>query len=185
MRRPRLVRLLKWSSTLLCALLAGLYAASHGWTLHYWQDSNFPACGIDIDSGTLVLSWHVNPGPAGAASGGSQIVAIKGATAKPVQHSNSGFPGVCGYSVSQSILGQGNYALIATVRQVSIPLPVPILLFAIVSTILWRRDRYIPPGHCVRCGYNLTGNTSGVCPECGSVIRMFASQAGTVSPSES
>lgn len=26
------------------------------------------------------------------------------------------------------------------------------------------------PGHCGRCGYNLTGNISGVCPECGKVI---------------
>lgn len=24
-----------------------------------------------------------------------------------------------------------------------------------------------PPGHCSHCGYNLTGNVSGVCPECG------------------
>ena len=24
-----------------------------------------------------------------------------------------------------------------------------------------------PPGHCLTCGYNLTGNTSGKCPECG------------------
>jgi hypothetical protein len=24
--------------------------------------------------------------------------------------------------------------------------------------------------HCRRCGYNLTGNTSGTCPECGSPI---------------
>jgi len=24
-----------------------------------------------------------------------------------------------------------------------------------------------PPGHCKKCGYNLTGNTSGVCSECG------------------
>jgi hypothetical protein len=25
-------------------------------------------------------------------------------------------------------------------------------------------------GHCVHCGYNLTGNVSGVCPECGEKI---------------
>ena len=25
-----------------------------------------------------------------------------------------------------------------------------------------------PPGHCSTCGYNLTGNTSGRCPECGA-----------------
>ncbi len=27
-----------------------------------------------------------------------------------------------------------------------------------------------PPGHCRQCGYNLTGNVSGVCPECGTKI---------------
>jgi hypothetical protein len=26
------------------------------------------------------------------------------------------------------------------------------------------------PGHCQSCGYNLTGNTSGVCPECGTPV---------------
>ncbi len=26
----------------------------------------------------------------------------------------------------------------------------------------------IAHGHCQQCGYNLTGNTSGVCPECGT-----------------
>lgn len=31
----------------------------------------------------------------------------------------------------------------------------------------WMMLRRVPPGHCARCGYNLTGNTSGVCPECG------------------
>lgn len=29
----------------------------------------------------------------------------------------------------------------------------------------WRRTR---PGLCTSCGYNLTGNISGVCPECGA-----------------
>jgi len=35
---------------------------------------------------------------------------------------------------------------------------------------LWHRDRRsqrIGPGCCVRCSYDLTSNTSGVCPECG------------------
>lgn len=33
----------------------------------------------------------------------------------------------------------------------------------------WRRIRL--PGHCRKCGYNLSGNVSGVCPECGTAIR--------------
>lgn len=39
---------------------------------------------------------------------------------------------------------------------------------AVALTVLawwpWKRRR---PGCCRRCGYDLTGNTSGVCPECG------------------
>ena len=27
-----------------------------------------------------------------------------------------------------------------------------------------------PPGHCQACGYNLTGNMSGTCPECGKGV---------------
>lgn len=27
------------------------------------------------------------------------------------------------------------------------------------------------PGHCTRCGYNLTGNVSGRCPECGTKMQ--------------
>ena len=43
------------------------------------------------------------------------------------------------------------------------------LLFLTVTWFLfWRDLRSIPTGHCQACGYNLTGNVSGRCPECGS-----------------
>ncbi|HOW71952.1 MAG TPA: hypothetical protein PKY77_15240 [Phycisphaerae bacterium] len=29
--------------------------------------------------------------------------------------------------------------------------------------------RQYPPGCCCKCGYDLTGNLSGVCPECGAM----------------
>jgi hypothetical protein len=36
-----------------------------------------------------------------------------------------------------------------------------------------------PAGHCQRCGYNLTGNTSGICPECGTPVdKAAASKLG-------
>ncbi len=52
---------------------------------------------------------------------------------------------------------------------------------ALVATaFLWWRDRRrIPPGHCRRCGYDLTGNVSGVCPECGTQIETYSTRRGT------
>jgi hypothetical protein len=49
----------------------------------------------------------------------------------------------------------------------SFPLwPVPATLAAVVVLVPRSRRK---PGHC-RCGYNLTGNTSGTCPECGEPV---------------
>lgn len=34
----------------------------------------------------------------------------------------------------------------------------------------WRRRRRKAKGQCLRCGYDLTGNVTGVCSECGATI---------------
>jgi hypothetical protein len=39
-----------------------------------------------------------------------------------------------------------------------------------------RRLRKKPPNQCIKCGYNLTGNISGICPECGTAM---AGKVGT------
>jgi hypothetical protein len=45
-----------------------------------------------------------------------------------------------------------------------------LLPIALPTAVLWWRDRRrFPAGHCAKCGYNLTGNVSGRCPECGSL----------------
>jgi len=55
--------------------------------------------------------------------------------------------------------------------ELRIPLWCPLLLALIPSAFLWWRDwRHTSPGHCRKCGYDLTGNESGVCPECGERI---------------
>jgi len=44
----------------------------------------------------------------------------------------------------------------------------PLVLIFIVSTLnLYLRSRRPLKGLCHACGYDLTGNTSGTCPECG------------------
>ena len=48
-----------------------------------------------------------------------------------------------------------------------IPFWLPLLATAIPTVWLWRRDRRHPRDHCQWCGYNLMGNVTAVCSECG------------------
>lgn len=57
---------------------------------------------------------------------------------------------------------------------VYMPLWLP-LIFALFPPVLfwWKSNRKpIPSGHCLKCGYNLTGNKSGICSECGAALRV-------------
>jgi len=57
------------------------------------------------------------------------------------------------------------------VHGISAPLWFPPLLFALFPTLMlarrYRGERHVRPEGCCVCGYNMTGNVSGVCPECG------------------
>lgn len=48
-----------------------------------------------------------------------------------------------------------------------LPIWILLLISAIPTVYLFYGDSRHPPGHCRKCGYDLTGNVSGVCPECG------------------
>jgi hypothetical protein len=51
---------------------------------------------------------------------------------------------------------------------VNFPIYVLFLIVAAPTVFLWlRHPRHYPPQYCQRCGYDLTGNVSGRCPECG------------------
>lgn len=44
--------------------------------------------------------------------------------------------------------------------------------------VLWRKARKHPKGCCQKCGYDLKGNESGVCSECGSWFDVIQSVGG-------
>ena len=51
---------------------------------------------------------------------------------------------------------------------VRIPYWLVLIVTSFPTAWLWHRDRRrIRPGRCRQCDYDLTGNTSGVCSECG------------------
>ena len=50
------------------------------------------------------------------------------------------------------------------------PIWIILIIIALPTAYLFYRDRRYPRGHCQGCGYDLTGNVSGVCPECGRAV---------------
>ena len=54
------------------------------------------------------------------------------------------------------------------------------LIAIVLRAIVVRRmgDR-LKEGHCYTCGYNLTGNESGACPECGDPVQRLAETSCT------
>jgi hypothetical protein len=64
------------------------------------------------------------------------------------------------------------------IRRFYAPLWAPFVLFAGYPTVAFlrgpaRRYRRRRKGLCAECGYDLTGNVSGVCPECGMGVQDF------------
>jgi hypothetical protein len=51
---------------------------------------------------------------------------------------------------------------------VACPLWVPIAVFSLAGILMWPHRRRMHVGGCASCGYDLTGNVSGRCPECGT-----------------
>jgi len=51
-----------------------------------------------------------------------------------------------------------------------VPVWIPFLLVFLPTALLFWPYARMPRGHCQNCGYNLTGNVSGVCAECGESV---------------
>ncbi len=73
--------------------------------------------------------------------------------------------------------GPMRYYAVSSARGVRVPLWLVCAGFAVACVFMAclgrrsRRRHRLASGCCIRCGYNLTGNVSGVCPECGERIR--------------
>ena len=64
-------------------------------------------------------------------------------------------------------------------NMIVIPLWAPLACVSLLTVVLFIRNRARPlKGCCVACSYNLTGNVSGVCPECGTKIETGGGEGG-------
>lgn len=64
-------------------------------------------------------------------------------------------------------------ALVAPLWDMVIFFLIPMLL-----AIWWPVRAVVISGHCRECGYNLTGNESGICPECGTEVTLATKRKG-------
>lgn len=79
--------------------------------------------------------------------------------------------------MSTETAGQTTFS--AYVTSYFLPIHFLVGCLLLVAVPLFVVSRNFPSGHCRRCGYNLTGNTSGTCPECGTTVAMLVGGSET------
>lgn len=148
---------MKWLGTFGCGLILGLWAISIAAPFCY----NWAFRAAVVWEGKLVFTWYT------------------------VSFPNLGWQSLPRVLPWGMIASYGFDWPILDLTRTYIVLPFWLLLLValIPTAILWYRDCRIPVGHCQKCGYNLTGNVSGRCPECGTDLRPAgdapAAQIGT------
>ena len=77
------------------------------------------------------------------------------------------------FARQRGVLGFFGHVSMRPDREVVVRFPLWFLLLLVIAAttrVIWWKRRARPPAHCARCGYDLTGNVSGICPECGTAI---------------
>lgn len=130
----------RWTGTGAAAVLVAVYAASVWWSL-LWINSS-PFFGVAVGGGALVCGRDGRPEDV--------FVIEKRAWTVWRWWFDAAF--------------NGPTALVI------IPLWAPLVAVLLPTALAWRRHLRRPPGHCLKCGYDLAGIAAGVCPECGAGI---------------
>ena len=164
---PRLRRVLKWAGLVVCVLIVASWCVSVIWAVAYVRGfSSFHGREFsgrefsEIESMLAIMSGAAEVWLVPAPSPPPGDVVVDGFARWVVQRRRqrlSGMRWLPTWYESPRLMC------------VIIPLWMPLAAVGVPTAILWRRDRRPPKGHCQTCGYDLTGNVSGVCPECGKV----------------
>ena len=143
---------------LICVLIVVAWGISFRWLITYRNDS-YGASGLGA-GGMAIASKSVAP----------SVMAANGLTVLCV-----------GRETPASSLFVWPPILIPVEGYIAFPLWVPFLISAAPTVVLWYHDRRrAKAGHCRTCNYNLTGNTTGICPECGTTIADLGVKSGSL-----
>ena len=196
-RRKSRVRLAsKWAGVMMILLTLVVWAFTYEWDISCGRTCRRPAvtCALWSDFGGLFVGW-VSTGlsPEGmeqllrdeAGSSSSPRADWRWHTEKVVLSLSVGRPAPPAFPKSYRVVhrnpcasgcayGHGDACLVkgAMFRETALWVPfwLPLLLEAFTAAWLFWRDRLPAKGPCRECGYDLTGNTTGRCPECGLEI---------------
>ncbi len=162
-RRHRIRRIAKWAGLVACVLIVVAWGVSLRWSLNYrnvertdhgfeWNDH-----GLYWFDRSFGFGWDAMIADGRVFVGEDEVAYFL------VEDWGGARSHGYGFELPSCLLS-------TRLCSATIPLWLPLLLIALPTAWLWRRDRRYPPGHCRKCGYNLTGNESGKCPECGALV---------------
>ncbi len=155
--RKRKRRVLKWAGLILSLLIVTAWIVSLFWSVHYTRRGSYidgrhwrlcPTCGLSFAGGCLTHFAGNAPKDISGVVGYLQF--------------GLGYVGQQGWMPYFERTFFGFY--------VSVPLWILLLLVVVPTVFLFWHDRMYPGHCCQRCGYDLRGNISGVCPECGQAL---------------
>lgn len=149
-RSRRRKRIRKWLGLAFCGLLGIGWAVTHRkpYELRCWR-----------------FSFQHAPG--GARINYYPITVGYGSSHKPLIHMTSCYvPRCSGLDYSK----RNTVSMLNPYYWVELPVWCLLLPTVTITAVYCYLDRRRPKGHCQDCGYDLTGNESGVCPECGTKV---------------
>lgn len=149
-------RVLKWSCAVAALIVGAVFIVSAWWLVGYRFGANSNSKFICIERSTLHIFW-----------GRNDFLEPRGwKVIQPIFFDSDTIPmfELWGWHAK---LGRSEF-------RVGIPLWFPFAILIAAYHLLGRIDRRPKIGHCRCCGYDLTGNTSGRCPECGENLSVSA-----------
>jgi len=175
MRRSRVVSAVRWSLSAIAGAVLLLGACSFVWRVGYWVgDTSLKLYPGRIEVSRIAPS--LRPGAAPSELVLARIESYQGWQGKfsPVWRDIQTMPnwrnGLVWPNHWSFQMPHLQLSVTLSIFVLSVPLWMPFAAIVAPTVWLWLRARRVRPGRCPRCAYDLTGNMSGTCPECGTAV---------------